>query len=366
MYNEEYENYLKKLIKSSINPNVIDNNKVDELLHELLTLIPNKKLYKYRAVNNENIDALENNYIWMSTAEALDDLFDSTINIDFDEQREEISSFIEENSLGIIKATIDLQMKKIFGATIDEKSFQDIIKSYTKEGRLIKSRARDILQEKYGLDDKKISPYLKMIEEAKSNIDYEKIEKLFEDAVHKVNSINMENRRRIKVFSMSSSYDNEAMWGLYSDSCHGYCIEYDFNRIMNLDYMTKSFMLYILPVIYSQKKEDFSLTKIFYIMLNEGEEGIRNNIELALSIYKQLLTKNKESWENQKEWRIFNMKLEGNKLYLPIVSAVYIGARMKQENINKIIAIATKNKFSVYKQTLNSSGTKLLYEKNIL
>lgn len=49
-------------------------------------------LYKYRAVNNNNLDALRSNKLFFSKASSYDDPFDTFLHIDVDKIRQEFNS----------------------------------------------------------------------------------------------------------------------------------------------------------------------------------------------------------------------------------------------------------------------------------
>ena len=74
----------------------VDENKVSlELRKNHYENIP-KKVYKFRKFNKDNLQALRDDYIWLSLAKDFTDQTDSTIDFNFKNQQKKIGKLIEK------------------------------------------------------------------------------------------------------------------------------------------------------------------------------------------------------------------------------------------------------------------------------
>jgi hypothetical protein len=82
----------------------------DVFLMNYLSKIPNR-FYKYRSCNKDYFNALENDYIWMSTADYFDDRLDSTLNYNLEIQASKIGKTIKERLPEILLSAITKELK---------------------------------------------------------------------------------------------------------------------------------------------------------------------------------------------------------------------------------------------------------------
>ena len=78
-----------------------DESFVKEILHDHLSFVPNKKLYKFRTCNDENFSTLEAGTIWMSKPDEFHDIFDCTINVDLKRNGNKIINWFKNNNVEI-------------------------------------------------------------------------------------------------------------------------------------------------------------------------------------------------------------------------------------------------------------------------
>ena len=170
-----------------------------------------------------------------------------------------------------------------------------------------------------------------------------------------------ENMRKMSyIYSMSELFDLDNMWSLYANNNKGFCIEYDYHKVKNLDFETQRRLINTVRVIYSAKS-DYSFVPTVKIAFNkhiDDDESLQANRTTLL----QLITKSK-SWEAEKEWRIFLCNLDNdNKLFADIVSAIIIDERVvKTENAQKLIDLCKQKGWSIKIRKKNSVGTKHEY-----
>lgn len=153
------------------------------------------------------------------------------------------------------------------------------------------------------------------------------------------------------------------MWGHYADSHRGFCIEYDFQKILtacsekcaDIQHCTSLMMSpAIAPVIYADVRYDASqiiLPLLLSRMADLAHTAIKPFYEDLLVIVKSLLTKS-SVWSYENEWRMISM-LPDNTLFCRIYSlkptSVYIGVRTDEEAANTLYQICCEKDIPCYK-----------------
>ena len=143
---------------------------------------------------------------------------------------------------------------------------------------------------------------------------------------------------------LTTDYRNNLMWSHYADGHKGFCIEYDFKDLKNINNL--------LPVAYSTDRPSIPLE----CMYNNSKDM---NTEVAKALYIALLNKD-NIWEYENEWRIIISATEGKNIEMPPISAIYLGAEMPEEDKKKLIEIASKKKIPV-KQMVVDRGVYALH-----
>ena len=157
----------------------------------------------------------------------------------------------------------------------------------------------------------------------------------------------------IKCFT--ETYQNNLMWAHYADSHKGVCIEYDIKRIDEESIIDNFF-----PVVYSKKRDVFVSEELLIDYFN-GEKELD-----ATRDAKGIFLKKADCWKYEKEWRACIMNVDNEsashiEISFPYVSAIYIGARTSQEDIerikSKVAEFTDKYKcpIELYKMKLNET-----------
>lgn len=160
----------------------------------------------------------------------------------------------------------------------------------------------------------------------------------------KVKQIQKTMDQNFAVGCLTTDYRNNLMWSHYADGHKGFCIEYDFKDLKNINNL--------LPVAYSTDRPSIPLECIY----NNSKDM---NTEVAKALYIALLTKD-NIWEYENEWRIIISATEGKNIEMPPISAIYLGAEMPEEDKKKLIEIASKKKIPV-KQMIVDRGVYALH-----
>lgn len=319
--------------------NVIDDysdEDVKRILERLVLCLPNNgKLYKYRPISGDTFekayDALENGYIWLSSADKLNDDEDCILFYDPKSEAVALEEYIESHVDLIARYSISqtkLPQIDFFDCTTH---VFDCIDKET--GRIKKKKALAIFV-KHGYDREKSKEFICRIQKLIDDILKEKTP-IIQSMVDKYLQFNQINRSRCFVHSFSETYNSNSMWALYADSNNGFCIEYDYNKALELPTDIQKTLICTYKTIYKEEKEPFSFIGILdFVFKNQqnGEDYKKANYDFMT----KMITK-RSDWSYEKEWRIFLTEVE-NRLNADIVSAIIIDERIiDAENAKKLI-----------------------------
>ena len=253
------------------------------------------RLYKYRSANEYNFDSIANDYLYIPSADLMDDQFElamSTVGrINFDD-REEIEKTYLPYYLDHLKKD-DLKQAEKYAAQADR--FRSALS--------LKSRDQYVVE--------------------------------LLDLLGKI-------RSRLGIFSLSEEGDSQVMWQMYGDNYKGFMIAYDMTSLPDR-YAKK-----IVKVKYAEERKADPL-KLYVDMLvgkakGMGLEQLPGLFEWILGV---LATKNTE-WAFQKEWRIIGKNAE--KIKSPKIDAVYMGKNIKEENRTRLKQLSREKGFRLYDQ----------------
>jgi len=250
---------------------VIDDYSDDEILRvlkRLLSCLPNDgKLYKYRPIAGQTFDyaydALQNGYIWLSTADQFNDDEDCTLLYDPETEARELESYImthPEVIAGYLIRQTEIAKSDVFDCT------SDVLDCFDKStGRIKKKKALSYFV-KHGYDREKAKEYINAIQKLIDDTiktHSPMIENIIKNYLH----FNEINRAQSYVYSLSETYDADTMWAHYADSNKGFCIEYDFSKSLSLSPEIRRLLISTYKVIYKEEKEPFSFLNILDYVL---------------------------------------------------------------------------------------------------
>lgn len=303
-------------------------------------LLAPKSLYRYVKLNNYTFDSIENNYVYLSPIDNLDDDFEGFIAND---------KIAMDNVLELLNT--DKYYSYFVEKALRNKNMYDIYSNLIFDRKKEKGKydyyfkAKYIYEEHSGCVDDITG--LSAMFDAYSNTD--EIRKAIQ--VYADNYIKASKITGVCCFTENSK--SQVMWNMYADNCNGCMIEYDFSTldVYNIVDLT--------PVIYSSYREidPFKLAIDAYLeCLQDG-----SNIDRAINkkTYYQILTKDEE-WSFQNEWRIVG--ISKRKSISPAIKAIYLGKNVSKKNENKLIKLASKNKFVLYKQEFGVTSKEMVYK----
>ncbi len=286
-----YHRHAAKIL--SLQERGVDVSTLAEYLENLHS-IPDR-LYKYRSANEYNFDSIANDYLYIPSADLMDDQFElamSTIGRISPDDREEIEKTYLPYYLSCLEKD-DLKQVEEYAVKVD------------------RFRAAFSLKNQ----DHYVVEMLEQLEKIRSGLG---------------------------IFSLSEEGANQVMWQMYGDNYKGFMIAYDMTSLPDR-YAKK-----IVKVKYAQEREADPL-KLYIDMLLGKSKGL--GLELLPGLFEWILgvlaTKNEE-WAFQKEWRIIGKNAE--KIKSPRIDAVYMGKHIKEEDRARLMQLSREKGFRLYDQ----------------
>ncbi len=366
MTNEEKLNYIKEMHKLSMKYRIDDYPLEEqeriakefniEFKKKILPLQPHK-LYRYRIVNDDNLNALENDYGWFSVPKDFDDTVDSTVNIDSEKEVEELMAnqgeAMYELNLEFVKSIL-----RRFNINVSEEMIRKCLDCYD-NGRLNLGSLEQLFDSQYpNASTKEKNDAIKKVLESNNMEIPENIKEATVGYLDNFIGTNENIRTSILVYCLAEEPDNAALWGTYADKSTGFCIEYTIPYFE--DEISKNLRINLFPIYYGTKEEIRVFDMLKKSIFNNNPKDINGITQedyekMFISSY----TKD-ESWSFQKEWRITYPLVRGNKQHIQYVSSVILGERMNDNDKYKIIEICKKKGIIIYERIYNSSNSKII------
>ena len=315
MNKEDKQEYIT-LLKKCLDNNSYDIAKFIEYKHKIIP----PKLYRYRAYNNDNIESLRKEYIWLSSPNDFNDLFDSSVSINLLDKntiRHVLSSTIKEANIKFshyeLKKLENLVHRVIGGENLI--TFKELLdrNEYTNIKQKLLSKGGSI-QDLY--------------EAFKTENKYE---------------LKMFDKIKCKITCFLYYYDNILMRSHYADSNKGFCLEYDTTQIKKTLY----------PILYQRN------TKFLNKILKEfnGRNYNKNTIQAFCVTTKYV------GWQYEKEWRYIGDPNKESFHLKP--TGIYLGTNITTEHYAELCELAKEKKINI-KQMYPIIGKYKIKAKKIL
>lgn len=313
----------------------------------ILRNIPNK-LYRYRTCSEYAFSALDKDEIWGSAICTFNDPFECTPYFGVKELYDFLTQRIHAEQVAqVLRALQQHNAKTILDQLFPPETVEQIF---------------SILPEE--IDETYVQQNLNHFITAVVNFLYDNNTDVLKGMY---SSIQIEqNRKNIACFSEVN--DSSLMWGHYAASHQGFCIEYNFQPVVKQCEIKCGNPLYcqnlmlspsLAPVIYSDTKYNAFLalaTPITQQIALSSGISLQPFYDDILFITKTLLTKSSD-WSYEKEWRMFSPPSENIALHKKITeqapTAVYLGARMKTEDEERVVAICKDKRIPLFKMIPN-------------
>ena len=343
MTNDEKKEYLNLKVAYQSTPFLSELEK----RNHYLSMIP-KVLYKYRRFDKYSVDMIENDYVFLAPAGSLDDPFDCLTNINLEEVFEGNSPNLSDKMLGSI---IDDVFSHSNSCDIDKSDMIRMINDSTIDGKLSGDLLKNELDKKLTLSNEQKHLFLNTMNNLQTVC--ESISN--DDNLKNLFSLLAKSKEKIGVCSFTTRRDNKPMWSLYADTYKGYCVEYEVP-------LSNDILSELYPVIYSREFDNNILKMIFKFSLETIIRFVSNGqIQTDMGCFSRLICTKDPDWEHQDEWRIIgnaNSKVSSLK-----IKSVYLGFNVEESNEKKMLELADKKGFSVFKMNKPTGIKQITYSK---
>lgn len=299
MWIEKYEELLFSVNhtdESKISATLLKNSNIPEVV------------YKFRSVNDNNLNALEEGILIAVDPRNLNDPDEGDMHINFKKRWKEF-----------YKVFMDLFYKDFgFKLAIDINDFEnrdDFIIEFAK-CMGIRNHEFQSFDELWSIGDKLVNDRFKLFQK----------------------EIRETGVETFRVCSLTSELNSKLMWAYYSDSYQGFCIGYDFRNLKS------ELTDMLLPVRYKNNK--LEMDDSFF-----GREEINNSFII------DSLTRKSDEWSHEKEWRLLVLATKGEpikKVKVPKPKVIIIGKDMRLNDRLKLIQLSDYLDIPCKQQSYNS------------
>lgn len=284
-------------------------------------------LYKYREINEYSLRNLENNTVWLSSPQNQNDLFDSSFHVSGD------AINIASSNQTVEKALAKPDLKRIL-------STEEIAK-IKQSPHSIMELSKILLEKAHPGEETKNRKALELAELAPKAMMTEIIRQLIQ-----------QQQKNMRVCSFSSVFDSNKMWGHYSKSHTGFCLEYDFSSLDKND--IRRTLLY--PVIY--RDQQFDATP--YLVESLKNKDFNNHFGVLAAIHKTT------DWSYENEWRFvaaLGSTFPEQDYLMPQPSKIYLGQKISQKNKENLLSIAKRKGIPSFQMRISANSSTLDAEK---
>lgn len=130
--------------------------------------------------------------------------------------------------------------------------------------------------------------------------------------VHEALNNFLSHNKRIGIYSLSKSFNEETQWAYYANSNTGFCVEYELDKLLNNYVFEKR---YSFPVLYTDSPSEVDFRDIASASKNDD------------LVQKSFGCKSKK-WEHEKEYRIITNDFGRQSYDFNAVKAIYFGLKM--------------------------------------
>lgn len=305
-------------------PKRLEDVQMEEAIQLKYDYIP-KSLFKYRAIDEYSIKNFENDVAWFNIAAEFNDPYDCVLTT---------GDFVGNNATALLKDTI-LDMKRDLNIEVTKEELARLENMGFKEmSKLFVDFCRKNLGKE--VEDLAKETILRIQEEGKRNTQV----------------MNETMQISAKICCFSEIKDSILMWSHYANNHKGFCIEYDFKK----EGINPALTDRLQPVLYEENL--FNIGQYFHEV-----KGGPNSINPLILKYGSIIKSTE--WSYEKEWRItyITPSEQGFSKELFSPQAIYLGAKMCEEDKKRLIEIAKQKRILVYQMKREHNEFKLVPEK---
>jgi hypothetical protein len=285
-------------------------------------------LFKYRSVNQNNLDALRRDYVWAGAPKTMNDPYDSYCKADW----ERLGQTLSRKNLRASLAKLEK-----FGSKFSEEEIQRLECS---DGDPLLEAMKLLLERAGGEHAAKAAEFMEVtLKAVRKNIT-------------ELTAASAEMARvAARVVSFSTVGTAVTMWAHYTDNHKGYCVEYDF-RTLPPDNMR---LRHLYPVLYARSMVD--MTFMFEPAIEMGPNDLTVRWPIVAASYKS------DIWEYEKEWRLVHTAGgpgNGIALLVPPPRAVYLGMEVSAKDAEEISAAARTKGAAIFRMQRGDDAAHLV------
>lgn len=329
------------ILKTEI-PDNLESKKETEIVSKIFKYcwdITPKNLYRYRAINENNINALIENKFLLTKPTLFNDPFDSLLFVDRQKIVESLNS----------ESDIDVIEKLKNDSNFREEQVKLLGKEFVDRHLELNSFESKAEKEIYTRLSKEISEKF--------------IDKIIEESLKSLKQSSL-------VACLSEDYSSILMWSHYADNHRGFALNYDFNERFSIETeiagikATEFADKKIFPVRYSNQRYDATYYVEFHFIENHFRQlGIdfKQPFFDKLFYYKILMFKSLD-WSYEKEWRIIkqtNLNYVDNKPNIEFIDnitpkEILLGTNVSEEYKKKLKNISKEKNIPIYQMKLET------------
>lgn len=308
------------------------------------------RLYKFYPFNENSLKCLENKSIYLNNPNNFNDPFDC---------------YIQSNEQDFTKRYFleNIREKKLVeSGVIDEDDYLSIMTCVCYDTyKYLWSPKKQFREVLYEIKSKWDYPYILNQIENESNEYFQKTLQCLRKNNMRVSSFSAFDIEKLSKYT--------EMWGHYSDSYKGFCVEYDFSAFfkrMNedkVDNEEKKIMNCLFPCLY-KSTPNFIAPLVFYKYALNRELTLQQNITLQKDIMKTYIFKS-TSWSYENEWRmIMPQKISeiwNHLIPFPYATKIYLGINMSKDNKEYMYKICDRLDIKVYETYLDEYNYELVF-----
>lgn len=281
-------------------------------------------LFRYRAVNDDNIKALEENRLYFSTPINFNDPYDNLIFANSERIIQEVYSSLVNG------------MEDYIGKLCEQKPDKGAI-----------------LQLIWSDENKRMQAIDEHLDRVFACLD----------------AIRLSIRKNTKILCFSEVYDSMLMWSHYADNHKGFVLVYDKKDLSEAKSYTKKDELTfnktkLEKVRYVDKQKDMTQAALSYIRFNMlpnmGDIELGNG-KIPVRDLREILLEKAKDWSYEKEWRIIaripSIEIESALHYISCKPrAIIIGSQCRNENVDNICNICREMDIAIYRIFLSETS----------
>ena len=306
------------------------NNKIDFLnkcIDKKEEVSRQTSFFKYRPFDEFTFDMLEKDYVYLCSAEKLDDPSECVTSINMENYYDVVNDTLRRECVEQIMKMIKPYMSEDNYELAINEMYRIMTPSFNMRNNFLLDHSFELQKMCPNVD---IAPVINWLVNIPKMLDDPKIKPQIEMLLLK--GINA--RKETGICSLAESCDIQDMWDNYADNESGYCIEYDLS-----DYEFKNM---IFPVVYEDNKETNLVMQTVATFLGQMIFQLSNNqIDADRSQFLRLFLTKETKWAYQKEWRLINNANE--KLKAPFIKRIILGKNVRSEDKEKMFLFCTKH-----------------------